>query len=79
MCLIELQYLANMASKSANYCVPSLSGGEGLLLLCETQLGKPMYQCKRADPDAFVNCIASVLNISEFANLQGSIATHGIG
>lgn len=32
-----------MASKSANYCCSYLSGNTGLLLLCEAELGDPMY------------------------------------
>jgi len=61
-------YLANMASKSAGYCRSESSNGEGLLLLCEAQLGNPMYQCEHSDPDAARNC-----------EKNGSIATHGIG
>ncbi|TQV90589.1 poly polymerase (Poly[ADP-ribose] synthetase) [Cordyceps javanica] len=37
-------YLADMSSKSAGYCVPSMSRGEGLLLLCEAELGDPMLE-----------------------------------
>jgi Poly(ADP-ribose) polymerase catalytic domain len=59
-----LQYLANMASKSANYCALGMSGGEGLLLLCEAQLGNPLYQCKSADGSAAKNCAAAVSNPS---------------
>ena len=33
-------YFADMSSKSANYCWPSKSQSEGLLLLCEVSLGK---------------------------------------
>ena len=33
-------YFADMSSKSANYCFPSKSQPEGLLLLCEVSLGK---------------------------------------
>jgi poly [ADP-ribose] polymerase len=35
-------YLADMSSKSANYCVPQCSNGHALLLLCEAELGNPM-------------------------------------
>jgi Poly(ADP-ribose) polymerase catalytic domain len=51
-----LQYLANMASKSAGYCRSEASNGEGLLLLCEAQLGNPMYECEHSDSDAARNC-----------------------
>lgn len=37
-------YMADMSSKSANYCVAGMSGGTGLLLLCEAELGNPMYE-----------------------------------
>ena len=37
-------YLADISSKSAQYCQPGMSGGTGLLLLCEAELGKPMYE-----------------------------------
>ena len=53
-----------MASKSANYCAFPMSGGEGLLLLCEAQLGNPLYQCKESDPAAAKNCLATVENPS---------------
>ena len=58
--LIIPQYLANMASKSANYCYLEASHGVGLLLLCEAQLGKPMYRCKHAEPNAAKHCKTSV-------------------
>lgn len=37
-------YMADMSSKSANYCLSGMSGGTGLLLLCEAELGNPMYE-----------------------------------
>lgn len=37
-------YLADMSSKSAGYCAPGMSQGEGLLLLCEAELGAPMLE-----------------------------------
>ena len=37
-------YLADMSTKSANYCHSYQSGDTGLLLLCEAELGKPMYR-----------------------------------
>ncbi len=41
-------YLADMSSKSANYCFSYISGGTGLLLLCEAELGDPMLHLTRA-------------------------------
>jgi poly [ADP-ribose] polymerase 2/3/4 len=35
-------YLADMSSKSANYCCHHISNGHALLLLCEAELGDPM-------------------------------------
>lgn len=40
--LTTSQYLADMSSKSANYCCSHNSGGEALLLLCGAELGQPM-------------------------------------
>ena len=37
-------YLADMSSKSANYCNHYQSGGTALLLLCEAELGTPMLE-----------------------------------
>ena len=45
-------YLADMSSKSANYCCARLSGGEALLLLCEVELGGPMLQLLNHDGNA---------------------------
>ncbi|KAL8306443.1 hypothetical protein RB597_003037 [Gaeumannomyces tritici] len=45
-------YLADMSSKSANYCCSYISGGEALLLLCEAELGKPMQELTNADYEA---------------------------
>ncbi|KAK8089066.1 hypothetical protein PG997_004027 [Apiospora hydei] len=36
-------YLADMSSKSANYCCSGISNGHALLLLCEAELGDPMH------------------------------------
>ena len=36
-------YLADMSSKSANYCCAGISNGHALLLLCEAELGDPMH------------------------------------
>ncbi|RYP68237.1 hypothetical protein DL770_008473 [Monosporascus sp. CRB-9-2] len=45
-------YLADMSSKSANYCVPYISNGHALLLLCEAELGKPMQELTGASYSA---------------------------
>ncbi|GAM89549.1 hypothetical protein ANO11243_075880 [Dothideomycetidae sp. 11243] len=45
-------YLADMSSKSANYCASHVSGGTALLLLCEAELGEPMQELLNADYDA---------------------------
>lgn len=37
-------YLADMSSKSANYCASDESDGTGLLLLCEAELGNPISE-----------------------------------
>ena len=41
-------YLADMSSKSANYCCSYNSGGHALLLLCEAELGQPMHELTNA-------------------------------
>jgi len=41
-------YLADMSSKSANYCASYNSGGTALLLLCEAELGNPMHELTNA-------------------------------
>lgn len=61
-------YLADISTKSANYCMPSLSGGHGLLLLCEAELGRPMYEILNAD-----------YNAGEEAEKKNCIATLGVG
>ncbi|KAF1961008.1 PARP-domain-containing protein [Byssothecium circinans] len=52
-------YLADMSSKSANYCCARDSGGHALLLLCEAELGQPMYELTNASytagEDAYKN------------------------
>ncbi|PSN74498.1 PARP-domain-containing protein [Corynespora cassiicola Philippines] len=45
-------YLADMSSKSANYCCSSTSGGTALLLLCEAELGNPMQELLNASYSA---------------------------
>lgn len=45
-------YLADMSSKSINYCIPSISDGTALLLLCEAELGDPMQELTNAEYNA---------------------------
>ncbi|KAJ2895246.1 hypothetical protein MKZ38_006746 [Zalerion maritima] len=45
-------YLADMSSKSAGYCCSYISGGTGLLMLCEAELGDPMQELTAASYDA---------------------------
>ena len=61
-------YLANMSTKSANYWASYSSGGTGLLLLCEAELGKPSL--KLTDPD---------YDAEERATENGCISTWGVG
>jgi len=51
-------YMADISSKSANYCVPQISANIGLLLLCEAELGKPMFELTHANADAGTHAIA---------------------
>lgn len=48
-------YLADIASKSCEYVYPETSGNQGLLMLCEAQLGDPVYERYTHDPDAARN------------------------
>ncbi|KAI1169591.1 PARP-domain-containing protein [Nemania sp. FL0916] len=61
-------YLADLSSKSANYCVSSLSGGVGILLLVEAELSNPMYEITTGDSGA-----------AEAAKKNNCIATKGVG
>lgn len=61
-------YLADMSSKSANYCASYLSNNEGLLLLCEAELGNPMQELYNSDYDAGDN-----------AKKKGMHTTKGLG
>lgn len=45
-------YLADMSSKSANYCCSHISGGHALLLLCEAELGDPMQELTQSSYNA---------------------------
>lgn len=61
-------YLADISSKSANYCQSHASSNTGLLLLCEVELGKPMLELEIGRSDA-----------AELAIQHGCIATWGKG
>lgn len=61
-------YLADMSSKSANYCASYLSNNEGLLLLCEAELGNPMQELYDSDYDA-----------GDRAKAGGKYTTKGLG
>ncbi|KAK0702580.1 poly polymerase catalytic domain-containing protein [Apiosordaria backusii] len=61
-------YLADMASKSANYCCSYQSGGTALLLLCEAELGDPMQEL-----------LHSSYNAASEAKQKGMISTWGKG
>ncbi|KAI4273525.1 MAG: hypothetical protein L6R38_006326 [Xanthoria sp. 2 TBL-2021] len=61
-------YLADISSKSAQYCQPGMSGRTGLLLLCEAELGKPMYEIPTGDSMA-----------EEQAKKHKCISTLGVG
>jgi poly [ADP-ribose] polymerase len=61
-------YLADMSSKSANYCCPYNSGGQALLLLCEAELGNPMQVLTNAQ-----------YNAGTTAAQNGNISTWGQG
>ncbi|KAI0143708.1 PARP-domain-containing protein [Xylariaceae sp. FL1272] len=61
-------YLADLSSKSANYCMSSASGGVGILLLVEAELSNPMYEIHAGDCGA-----------AEAAKKNNCIATKGIG
>ena len=62
-------YLADISSKSAQYCCSRFSdGGSSLLLLCEVELGRPMLELYSGNANAHA-----------ISACQGSIATLGIG
>lgn len=61
-------YLADMSSKSANYCCSYSSGGTGLLLLCEAELGEPPLKLTDASYDA-----------GEQAKAANRLSTWGVG
>ncbi|KAI9672629.1 MAG: hypothetical protein M1831_000064 [Alyxoria varia] len=49
-------YLADISTKSAGYCNSYESGGHSLLLLCEAELGDPMYELVTGDSAAQEQC-----------------------
>ena len=61
-------YLADVSSKSAQYCASGMSGGTGLLLLVEAELGKPMYEIPTGSSGA-----------GEEAKKRGCYTTLGVG
>ncbi|KAI1505358.1 poly polymerase catalytic domain-containing protein [Biscogniauxia marginata] len=61
-------YLADMSSKSANYCFSYTSNGHALLLLCEAELGDPMQALT-----------SSSYNAGENAKAKGMLSTWGQG
>lgn len=61
-------YLADMSSKSANYCNHYQSGGTALLLLCEAELGNPVHELTNASYTA-----------GEDAKAKGMYSTWGKG
>ncbi|KAK8874310.1 poly polymerase catalytic domain-containing protein [Apiospora arundinis] len=61
-------YLADMSSKSANYCFAGSSNGHALLLLCEAELGDPMHVLTDAS-----------YNAGEDAKAKGMSSTWGQG
>lgn len=61
-------YLADCSSKSANYCRAGMSGGTGLLLLCEAEMSRPMYEIPTGD-----------FNAAEQAKKYNCHSTKGVG
>lgn len=60
--------MADISSKSAQYCASGMSGGTGLLLLVEAELGKPMYEIPTGDSGA-----------EQEAKKRGCYSTLGVG
>ncbi|KAI1415635.1 PARP-domain-containing protein [Hypoxylon sp. FL1857] len=61
-------YMADMSSKSANYCCSSASNGHALILLCEAELGRPVQGLTENSPFAAVT-----------AKQRGFLSTWGMG
>jgi poly [ADP-ribose] polymerase len=64
-------YLADMSSKSANYCCAYNSGGTALLLLCEAELGDPMHELTSASYTAGEDAKAKGLHSTWGKGLTG--------
>ena len=60
--------MADISSKSAQYCSSYESGGTGLLLLVEAELGKPMYEIPTGSYTA-----------EEEAKQKGCLSALGVG
>lgn len=54
-------YLADMSSKSANYCYSYISNNQALLLLCEAELGAPIQELTSASYSAGDDALAKGL------------------
>ncbi|GKZ23618.1 hypothetical protein AbraIFM66951_009894 [Aspergillus brasiliensis] len=61
-------YFADMSTKSAGYCCSWGSGNKGLLLLCDVEVGNPMYELETGS-----------FNAGEEAKKEAKIATLGRG
>ena len=61
-------YLADVSSKSAQYCSAGMSGNTGILMLCEAELGWPLYEIPTGDSRA-----------EERAKEHKCVATLGVG
>ena len=61
-------YLADVSSKSAQYCAAGMSGGTGILMLVEAELGDPKYEIPNGDPNA-----------KEEAKKHKCVSTLGVG
>lgn len=61
-------YLADISTKSANYCWSHATGGTGLLLLCEVELGTPALKLTSGNSAA-----------AEMVKKKGLLSTFGAG
>ena len=61
-------YLADVSSKSAQYCSAGMSGGTGILMLVEAELGDPKYEIPDGDSNA-----------EEEAKKRKCVSTLGVG
>ena len=60
--------MADCSSKSANYCLASMSGGTGILLLVEAEMSRPMYEIDTGNSNA-----------QKEAEKHNCICTKGVG